>query len=199
MRLAPILVVACTLFAAYKLFAGRPEVHWGPGVLAPADPVQRDVERAQAMPYKGIEITPRAHFSAEVRVLSRERYHLGRLGEAVPVDFAVGWGRMSDTDVLSHIQVSQANRFYFWRYENEPPIPRGEIETHSANWHLLPATSAVWDTLDSVRIGEVVKLEGDLVDLKGDDFTMSTSLTRDDTGAGACEIFYVESATRRSH
>lgn len=198
-RLTPILVIVCALLAAYKLFAGRPEVHWSPGVLAPADPVQRSLDQAQSMPYKGIEITPRARFSAEVRVLSRERYHVGKLGEAVPVDFAVGWGRMSDSEVLTHIQVSQGNRFYYWRYENEPPIPREEIESHSANWHLLPATSAVWDTLDSVRIGEIVKLEGELVDLKGDNFSMSTSLTRDDVGAGACEIVYVESATRRFH
>jgi hypothetical protein len=198
-RLTPILITAAVIFAACKLFAGRPEVHLGPGVLAPGDPVQRNIDRTQPLPYKGIELTPRARFSAEVRVLSRERYRIGKLGEAVPVDFAVGWGRMSDSSVLANIQVSQANRFYFWRYEREPPIPRTEIETHSANWHLLPSTSDVWDALDSVRVGEVVKVEGDLVDLKGDDFTMSTSLTREDTGAGACEILYVESVTRRSH
>lgn len=197
MRLTPVIVAVCAVFAAYKLFAGRP-VHWSAGVLAAADPVQRNIDRAEPVPYKGIKLTPRAHFSAEVRVLSRERYRLGELAEAVPLDFAVGWGPMSDSAVLANIKVSQANRFYFWHYDEEPPIPREDIETHSANWHLLPATSDVWHTLDDVRVGEVVKLEGDLVDLKGNDFAINTSLTREDTGAGACEVLYVESVTRRS-
>lgn len=197
MRLTPLIVIVCSVFAAYKLFAGRP-VHWGPGVLAPADPVQRNIDHAEPMAYKGIELMPRARFSAEVRVLSRERYRLGVLGAAAPLDFAVGWGPMSDSAVLANIEVSQANRFYFWRYEsNEPPIPRTDIETHSANWHLLPATSAVLDTLDEVRVGEIVQLEGELVDIKGTDFTMRTSLSRKDTGAGACEVLYVESVSRR--
>jgi hypothetical protein len=196
-RLKPVIVLVVALFAAYKLLAGRSETHWGPGALAPADPVQREIDRAEAVPYKGIQLTPRARFSAEVRVLSRERYHLGDLATAVPLDLAVGWGPMSDSAVLAKIKVSQGNRFYFWRYESEPPIPHRDIETHSANWHLLPATSDVWDTLDTVQVGDIVKLEGELVDLKGQDFFINTSLTRDDTGAGACEVLYVESVTRR--
>jgi hypothetical protein len=194
----PVIVIVCSVFAAYELFAGRP-VQWSPGVLAPADPVQRDIDHAEPMPYKGVELTPRAHFSAEVRVLSRERYRLGALGTAVPLDFAVGWGPMSDSAVLGYIKVSQANRFYFWHYDTEPPIPRADIETHSANWHLVPATSAVFDTLDEVRVGEIVQLEGELVDIKGQDFWVHTSLTRDDTGAGACEVLYVQSVKRRYH
>jgi hypothetical protein len=196
-RLTPVIVLAIALFAAYKLFAGRPETHWGPGAVAPDEPAQREIDRTEPMPYKGIEMTPRARFSAEVRVLSRERYRVGELATAVPLDLAVGWGPMSDSAVLAKIKVSQGNRFYFWRYESEPPIPRRDIETHSANWHMLPATSDVWDALDDVRVGDVVKLEGDLVDLKGGDFTIRTSLTREDTGAGACEVLYVESLTRR--
>jgi hypothetical protein len=195
-RLTPVIAILCAVFAAYKLFAGRP-VHWSPGVLAPTDPVQRDVADSHPMAYKGVELRPRAHFSAEVRVLSRERYRLGALGAIVPLDFAVGWGAMSDSAVLASIEVSQANRFYFWRYDEPPPIPRREIETHSANWHLLPATADVWDALDSVRVGEIVQLEGELVDIKGADFTMPTSLTRSDTGAGACEVLYVQSIRRR--
>jgi hypothetical protein len=197
-RYAPVIVLACSLFAGYKLFANRP-VHWSPGVLAADDPVQRELDEAQVVPYKGVEMTPRARFAAEVRVLGAERYRLGELADAVPLDLAVGWGAMSDSAVLANIDVSQSNRFYFWHYENEPPIPREEIESHSANWHLLPASASVWKTLGNLRVGDVVKLEGELVDLKGPNFTIKTSLTRQDTGAGACEVFYVESASPRYH
>jgi hypothetical protein len=196
MRYAPVLVIACSLLAAYKLFAGRP-VHWSPGVLAATDPVQEELDSIAPVPFKGLEMTPRARFSAEVRVLSLERYWSGDLADAVPLDLAVGWGPMSDSAVLANIQVSQSGRFYFWHYDEEPPIPREAIESHSANWHLLPASSAVWSTLSDLRVGDVVKLEGELVDLKGANFAIKTSLTRSDTGAGACEVFYVESVAPR--
>ena len=43
-----------------------------------------------------------------------------------------------------------------------------------------------------------MKLEGKLVNLENPDVgSRKTSLTREDTGAGACEIIYVEYATIR--
>ena len=51
---------------------------------------------------------------------------------------------------------------------------------------------------ESVRAGQVVTLRGQLVDAtRPDGFTWSTSLRRDDSGAGACELFLVESASLR--
>ena len=56
----------------------------------------------------------------------------------------------------------------------------------------LPLPDAAQE-LRSVRPGEVVHLEGFLVDVKRDDgWHWNTSLTREDTGAGACEIVLVE-------
>ncbi len=72
------------------------------------------------------------------------------------------------------------------------------IESHSANWHLVPANSTVWRKLNGLRVGDVVKLEGMLVNLENPGVaTMNTSLIRTDTGAGACEIVYVEKASIR--
>jgi hypothetical protein len=97
--------------------------------------------------------------------------------------------------VLKRIDISQSGRFYFWRYEGDAPIPRREIEMSSANMHLIPATAAVEKTLKSVRVGQVVWLKGYLVEVKGDDgFRWLSSLTREDTGNGACEVIWVEDA-----
>jgi hypothetical protein len=105
---------------------------------------------------------------------------------------------MSDSSVLAQVEVSQSGRFYFWHYDQSPPVPRRVIETHSANWHIVPANDTVWRTLRSVRVGDVINLEGLLVDLRSPDFgTARTSLTRDDTGAGACEIVFVEAVSFR--
>jgi hypothetical protein len=99
--------------------------------------------------------------------------------------------------VLKDLEISQSNRFYYWHYDDEPPIPPDQIVRHSANWHLIPANNSVWDTLEALRVGDVVTLEGRLVDIEAPDVgTIRTSLSRDDSGAGACEILLVEKANR---
>ena len=50
-----------------------------------------------------------------------------------------------------------------------------------------------------VRRGEFVAMRGYLVTVGGPDgFYWNTSLRRDDTGNGACEVFYVESVEAKA-
>lgn len=192
MRLAPLVVAAITAFAIYQLYSSR-EIQHAPGVLAARDPVQRNLDSAATIERGGFVLRPRAEFSATVRILRREDYSFGALAALVPTDFAVGWGPMSDSAVLADIEISQGNRFYFWRTENWP-IARAEIEEHSANWHLIPENESVSDVLGNLRPGSVVELRGQLVDIEGSEAGMRTSLSRADTGAGACEILLASSA-----
>jgi hypothetical protein len=192
MRLTPWLIAAVMLFAMWSLYSQR-DIHRPAGVLAVADPIQSDISGAPAVTRGEFTLRPRADFSATVRILHRENYSLGPLAKLVPTDFAVGWGPMSDSAVLAHIEISQANRFYFWRTDSWP-ISREQIETHSANWHVIPASSAVQRTLGALRTGSLVELRGRLVDVEGRNGGMNTSLTRADTGAGACEILLADSA-----
>ena len=185
------------LFAVWQIVSSRP-VHRDPGEIAAEDPLQTDLETPQTLTRGDFQVIGQAGFSAEVRVLGRERYRLGALADVSPLDIAVGWGPMSDSAVLADIDISQSGRFYFWRYEDSPPIATSAIEQHSANWHLVPANDVIWRKLNRLRVGDVVKLEGMLVNLQNPEGgTMATSLRRDDTGAGACEIIYVEKATIR--
>jgi hypothetical protein len=194
-RYTGILLIVCALIATWQLFSGRPVSH-ARGVLADADPEQVELHEARPMPFRdGVQLIPHASFKAKVRVLGRERYYLGTLADVAPLDIAVGWGPMSDSSLLESVDISQSNRFYYWHYDEEPAVGRRAIETHSANWHLIPATKIVWRTLRQLRVGDVVTLEGELVDIASPDFvTIRTSLSRDDTGAGACEIIYVYDA-----
>jgi len=191
-RLTPWLVAALASFAIWRLYSTR-DIHHEPGVLAAADPVQRSIDSAPVIALGKFSLRPRAEFDATVRILHREDYSLGELASLVPTDFAVGWGRMSDSSVLAGIEISQANRFYFWRTENWP-IDRAEIESHSANWHVIPDNDVVRRVLARVRAGNVVELRGRLVDVEGKEGGMTTSLSRSDTGPGACEILLVSSA-----
>jgi hypothetical protein len=110
-----------------------------------------------------------------VRILHREDYSIGELASLIPTDFAVGWGPMSDSAVLAQIEISQGNRFYYWRTESWP-LSRAEIETHSANWHVIAANESVRGALGALRAGSVVELRGQLVDVEGKESRMRTSL-----------------------
>jgi hypothetical protein len=190
-------MAAVVLFAVWQIVSSRP-IHRDPGEIAADDPLQSNLEAPQTVTRGDFQVIAQAQFSAEVRVLGRERYRVGALADVSPLDIAVGWGPMSDSAVLADIDIWQSGRFYFWHYDDEPPIPRQEIESHSANWHLVPANDVVWRKLRGLRVGDVVKLDGMLVNLDNPEHgTMATSLRRDDTGAGACEIIYVEKATIR--
>jgi hypothetical protein len=194
-RLTHLVLGTVALVAVWQLVTSGP-IDRDPGEIAAADPLQSELEAPQTLTQGDFQLLPQAQFSAEVRVLSRERYRLGPLADVSPLDIAVGWGPMSDSTVLADLDISQANRFYFWHYDDEPPIPRQDIESHSANWHLIPANDVVWRQLRRLRVGDVVKLDGMLVNLESPEGgTFKTSLRREDTGAGACEILYVRSAS----
>jgi len=191
MRAGPWICAALVVFGVYRWYATR-DVDRPPGVLAADAPRQADVE-AEGIERDGFTLVPRADFSATVRVLHREDYSIDALASLIPTDFAVGWGPMSDSAVLADIEISQGNRFYYWRTESWP-IERRDIETHSANWHVIPADEPVRAVLSRFNAGSLVELRGRLVDIEGREVGMRTSLSRDDTGAGACEILLATSA-----
>lgn len=186
------LLAALTLWIGWWWLASRP-VSRVSGVIAPDAPAQANFDTPQpAIVYRNATLRPLARFSATARVLSRDDYHLDAGADLSPTDLALGWGRMSDSAVLRKIDISQGNRFYYWRTRSFP-IPRREIETHSANMHMLPADAQVARALKRVRAGDVVTLDGLLVEAdKPDGWRWRSSLTRDDTGAGACEVVYVQ-------
>jgi hypothetical protein len=161
--------------------------------VAPAEPIQTDLERALTSTHGRWTLTPRAHYEITARILSREDYRVDLLSDLVPEDLALGWGAMSDNRVLSAFEITQSTRFYFWRPLKDLPIPRQEVIEHSANTHVIAADTHVGLQLKRLRVGQVVHLTGSLVDgLRDDGASIHTSLTRSDSGPGACEVMLVE-------
>jgi hypothetical protein len=162
------------------------------------DPVQENLSRADSFSFRGYTITPLADFTITARVLSRENYYLDRAADLSPADLALGWGPMADSAVLDKISISQSGRWYHWHVD-EFPIPRREIETHSANMHMIPADSAVAGQLTHVHKDNIISLHGKLVRINANDgWHWQSSLTRDDTGDGSCEVIWVESLAVRN-
>ena len=165
------------------------------GVLAPEDPHQLPPETAASWTFRNHQITPLARFELRARVLGVERYRFDRATELSPVDFALGWGALSDSRVLRDISIAQRDRWYFWSAARLSVSP-AEVASHSANMHLIPATAAVERRLLSARPGQLATLRGHLVRAEGaDGWRWVSSLSRTDTGDGSCEVVWVESAS----
>lgn len=167
-----------------------------PGVLAANEPWQQLVERP-AFAHGDYTLTPLADFEVEARVLSVEKYNMDGGSRLSPIDFALGWGPMSDSDVLSHFRIRQGARF-FTIYPDEQAIDIRTAMRNASNMHLIPSDGILEDRLKDVRPGNIVVLRGQLVSVVGpNNFTWKSSLTRNDTGNGACELFYVEAVEKR--
>ena len=64
--------------------------------------------------------------------------------------------------------------------------------------HLIPADDTVARDLARVREGQIVDLRGRLVEARRvDGWRWRSSLTREDSGAGACELVFVDSISAR--
>jgi hypothetical protein len=158
--------------------------------------LQTEVPAGMTLPGVGdARLLPLAGFSIEARVLGREDYRIGREADYSPTDLALGWGRMTEDAVLSRLEISQSSRWYRYRWQDAPPIPVRDIVRSSANMHMIPADDTVAAALGRIERGDRVRIDGWLVQIEAKDWRWRSSLTRDDSGGGACELVYVCSIT----
>jgi hypothetical protein len=164
------------------------------GILVAAEPSQIPLPpNLSPIAYGTFQLKPLALFSVEARILHRRNYRYDAQAALVPTDLAVGWGPMTDQSVLDRLHITQSMRFYWFEYKLPPPIPIPEIVSHSSNIHIIPATPAIASLCKSLRVGSLVRLNGDLVEASGPGITSwRSSLNRTDSDNGACELLYLE-------
>jgi hypothetical protein len=196
--LAPLLVAA-SLLAGCRDWRDRVD----PARVA-TDPVQENLASAPPIAYEQhghrVTLQPRARYHLTAYAVETSRKLLDEWDWAVPLDVAVVWGPIADPRVLKRMKFHLTDRYvsYFWEPAGagEQPPP---FRNHIANNHLIPATDEVKKDLDRIKIGDLVTLSGQLVDLEIKDGAgkvvrqARTSLRRDDEGSGACEQMWVES------
>lgn len=190
-----VLLALAACWGAYKSWQQR-EYDQLPGILVAGQPEQSRIWTEEKVFQKGeYAAEAQARYRIRARILSRLDYSLDAGAAISPMDLTLGWGPMSDSSILDQMEISQSTRFYQWRTPGPPPLPEDVINRHAANTHLIPADSRVLDALRKMRKGQVVELSGFLVNVKRPDgWNWNTSLTRDDRGAGACELMWVENA-----
>lgn len=184
------------LFLAALALAGWFYYHEAPaqwrGIPAAADPIQSAANLPAPFVHGSYTITPLARYKLTAVTLSRDRYRFDAAAKIGPVDLALGWGPMSVASAINDLSFSQSGRWYEYRFKGEPPLEPSAIAAHSANTHCLPATDEVRTKLLAVKRHDLVTLEGFLVEVNGaDGYRWRSSLSRTDTGGGACEVFWI--------
>jgi hypothetical protein len=185
------LFILLPVLAVYRFWPAS-ELRHPPGILVAEEPTQVAIAPASLGAVGGYELTAVALYEITARILHTKRYRAGVGSRLVPFDVAVGWGPMSDQSVLDQLDISQSNRFFFYSWEGAPPIDSGVLIAHASNMHLIASCESVAGGIRALKSGEVMMMRGYLVNAAGPKGAQwNTSLSRTDSGNGACELFYV--------
>lgn len=189
------LLTVVGILLLYGLFFREPEPP-PPGLRIESVPEQSAVEQA-AWTEGDYEIQPLARFRIRARVLGKKRYYLDPTADIAPYDLALGWQGMSDTASLEHISITQSGRWYEYLFDSSMPLSGAEITRSSANVHCLPGNADVHSALKSFHRHDFVELKGYLVEARrAGRPPWRSSLVRDDSGNGSCEVFWIEEARK---
>jgi len=187
-------LVALALLIIVLIYFFYPEtvITYPVGITAPDQPKQINISETREWNLDEFRFKALAEYQIKARVLSRNNFSVGKESEISPLDLALGWGPMSDQSIIDKIGISQSNRWYRWRAD-VLPISSREISLNSANVHIIPKDKIIEDKFDEVYKGSLIEMKGYLVEVTtSDGWRWKSSLKRDDTGGGSCELFWVE-------
>lgn len=172
------------------------------GVNTESDPVQRETgffEMALPLDAGTATVSGNASYSISAKVEGIKAYN-DASSSAVPYDLLLTWGKLADSDVDSKLTWKQENR-QGMVYGNlggstSPGIDKNYVINHMSNNHVIPANERIRAALQTVRPGDLVKIDGRLVDVQirsgNRRISLQTSKSRSDQGDGACEVILVE-------
>ena len=167
----------------------------GPDFLE--DPVQSRLSQTDPLIHQGkdgtVTIEKLASYEIRAAVKSRQDYTADYPAQVSPFDLALAWGELNKPAIDRHVRYSQSGRWYYFQYDAEVPVDEAYIYQHSANVHLIPENKQIERQLKRIRKNDLVELTGYLVRVRFDNGPWTSSLSRQDTGDGSCEILYVKS------
>lgn len=186
-----IILVPFIILLAYFIWPEK-TITYPAEITAPEQPVQNNLSITKEWQKDGYTIKALAEYKIKARVLSRNNFSIGRESDLSPLDLALGWGPMSDQSVIDKIKITQSNRWYHWETDSSP-IPLNQVSLNSANVHIIPNSEDVENKLENVYKGSLIEMKGYLVSINAKDgWHWQSSLKRDDTGGGSCELFLVD-------
>lgn len=155
----------------------------GLGYLGPVQ-IDLDEDLSETGEYKGrpIDVTYKAYYDITGTVVSvRDYWGFDAYDSLVPRDVCIAWGGTEIKYRLTGLEFSQGERNCGGQ-ANYPDF---------SNNHVIPSTAEVRSQVFGLRAGSKVRLVGYLVRVSYDGITLDSSMSRNDSGNHACEVFYV--------
>lgn len=186
-----LIILLSSSIGLYQVFKYKPDYSY----VVTKEPVQENiVYEIENFEKDDFVIIPLKNYEIEARILSKKKYTIGEDSDFATYDLALGWKEMSDINYLEKIKISQRNRWYYWRTKDRS-ISKNTISYNSSNHHIVHANEKIKKQLSNLKEHQVIKMTGYLINAKNINYPnieLKSSLTRKDTGAGACEVFYVD-------
>jgi len=119
--------------------------------------------------------------------------------DVMPVDIGITWGefatQLPNGIIFKHslptLDFTSKNKWLFW--DGTTDLKTAEkLKHHVANIHIVPKDENILALIQNIQKNDLVKMGGFLVDVQIDNKLYKSSMSRSDTGAGACEILYVD-------
>lgn len=150
-----------------------------------------DKDLAQAFYYQRV-----ARYELTALVAVKDGFYCCSLRDkTTPIDMTLVWGPFAKTDAIKYFNIRHSGRFFYWntesvRYQGKDVY---EMASNIANTHFVLTSPAIQRQLEDIEPNSVVQFKGFLVNVysKTDRSYLNSSLTRGDSGAGACEVFEV--------
>lgn len=140
-----------------------------------------------------VELVASYEITAGVR--GRKNYNSDYSAKVSPMDLILAWDDLNQPEILEVVDYKQSGRWYYYNVKPNPRISVNHVGQNSSNTHIIPANKQVLKEIDSIKENNIVIISGYLVNVLFEDGPWSSSLSRTDTGNGACEILLVNEIT----
>jgi len=164
-------------------------------------PVQKETTRQPfSIDHRGTryEITPLADYEFWGMVVSHNNINafsdIYHDENSVDIkDICVIWGNNTEGEIYKEVDFHNEPWSCRWEYDSERAYSKFDISQISNN-HLVASDSDILQKISEVNVGDQVYLSGMLVKYspENEDWERVSSLTREDTWMGACEVVFVE-------
>ncbi len=199
LTLATILIMASLMLQQSRsLMADTDGQVFGFGINAGANPLQKSAPYLTASIDSGgatVQFTSDTSYSISARVDSMRAYD-DMISPAIPYDLLLSWGKLADPDTAAQYSWKQSNREGTVSGPLDDDLTSSYVIGHVSNNHIIPANDGIRQALGMIKLGDLVRIDGRLVDVKinigNASFSAHTSKSRTDTGDGACEIIFAE-------
>lgn len=131
-------------------------------------------------------------FEGEFRILGSKEYTDDPQAQFSPIDYAVTRGIFTEPEIARQISINQYDRYLNWKMAKPPIHPRLATQLVS-NMHIIPANPQIAKEIKKVQRGDLVRLEGELVQINAKDLVWKSALDWNGIGDGACKLIRVES------